>query len=471
MKKHFILAAMATTALLAGCSNEEENLMPNAGAKVSFVIDGPVTRTTTGTDGTTSFVAGDKIAVYSTGLTNNMSGAEFTVADGGELTGETYTFNGTDGAKFYAYYPTTATGSATDAVFTVAEDQSATGTFNNSDFMTAKAIVDAATKDAISLSFAHRLALVKIELSGIADITGVEMNNVQPTATWTYNDDKVTTSGTTTTIKMGVNTTEYWAVIPAQTITTGTVLFTIQAGGKTYTYKPTVNDIIFNEGKVKKFKLTIAADGQSVVSLSTSMEAIWGEEVIENGNVTEEIKNYIAFASDATIASITNRKDLKDNKAGTPWGFFNNGTAEQNNGKFSITANSTNTSWYNRTLYFYSPEELPIGEYTLSFNIKSTTDKRQLQISLLSAETESNPSFYQVTSNDGTLCTQYRLNMTTEDKEYQIAINTAKIVTTASPANTEQTFDDNTTPLKGFFLSIAFPNDTYKLYNLKLVKK
>ena len=56
MKKHFILAAMTVAAIFTGCSNEEESLMPNANAPVSFVIDGPVTRTTTTKDGVTSFV-------------------------------------------------------------------------------------------------------------------------------------------------------------------------------------------------------------------------------------------------------------------------------------------------------------------------------------------------------------------------------------------------------------------------------
>ena len=39
--------------------------------------------------------------------------------------------------------------------------------------MTSKTTVGAAQTEAISLQFAHRLTLVKVELAGIGDVTGV----------------------------------------------------------------------------------------------------------------------------------------------------------------------------------------------------------------------------------------------------------------------------------------------------------
>lgn len=479
MKKHFILAAMAVAAIFAGCSNEnEENLMPNEGAPVNFVIDGPVTRTTTdATSGVTSFVEGDKIAIYSNGLLNDMAGAVFTVGGGGALTADdnkSYAFNGMNGANFYAYYPTTAAGNATSAVFTVATDQSVANALDTSDFMTATNNVGAATPDPISLSFKHRLTLVKVALSGIT-ASAVEINNVKPTATWTYSGDAVTTSGEATTIRMGLKSSEYWAVIPAQTANTGTVLFTITANdGKVYTYTPTVDNITFNEGTRKKFTLAISADGKTVVSLSKLADVQWGAEESVSGDVTEYVKNYISLTNEA-IATITNRNTLIG--GGTPWGFFDaaGGTASNDNGTLTIATTNTSASWYNRTLYYYSPETLSPGEYTLSFKAKTANASANAQISLLSSiAVETNKySFCQIipseNANAYTGCPQ---TITKVQKEYALTINTGQVVnnntTGGSPV---KAFTPNTSDIVGFFLAIAFQAETFTISDIKLIKK
>lgn len=475
MKKHFILAAMAVAAIFASCSNEnEENLMPSEGAPVNFVIDGPVTRTTTdATSGVTSFVEGDKIAIYSDGLQNEMAGAVFTVGGGGALTGNaSYSFNGLSGANFYAYYPETAKGDAASAEFTVAADQSAEGAFGASDFMTAKKNVGAATSDAISLSFAHRLTLVKVALSGIT-ASKVEINNVQPTATWTYSTDAVATSGNATTIRMGLNGIEYWAVIPAQTVNTGTVLFTITADGKTYTYTPASN-ITFNEGTRKKFTLAISADGKTVVSLSKLADVQWGTEESVEGDVTEYVKNYISL-TDESIASITDRNKLIG--GATPWGFFDAavGTATNSNGTLTVTTANTSTSWYNRTLYYYNSETLSPDEYTLSFKAKTTSASKNIQVSLLSSTAvETNKySFCQIipsgNTNAYTGCPQ---TITKVEKEYVFTINTGQVVVNASTGGSPVTvFTQNASDISGFFLAIAFQAETFIISDIKLIKK
>lgn len=476
MKKHFILAAMAVAAIFAGCSNEnEENLMPSEGAPVNFVIDGPVTRTTTNTTtGVTSFVEGDKIAIYSNGLLNDMTGAVFTVGGGGALTAEgSYAFNGMSGANFNAYYPTTAKGSATNVAFTVAADQSAEGAFGASDFMTAKKTVGAATADPISLSFAHRLTLVKVALSGIT-ASKVEINNVQPTATWTYSTDAVATSGNATTITMGLNNSEYWAVIPAQTVNTGTVLFTITANdGKVYTYTPTVDNITFNEGTRKKFTLAISADGKTMVSLSKLADVNWGAEESVSGDVTEYVKNYISL-TDESIETITHRNDLigKD----TPWGFYDAvGSASNSNGTLTITTTTASTSWFNRTLYYYSPETLSPGEYTLSFKAKTASASANAQISLLSSTAvETNKySFCQIIpSGNANVYTGCPQTITKTEKEYVFTINTGQVVAnTSTGGSAVSNFTPNTSNIEGFFLAIAFQPETFTISDIKLIKK
>lgn len=453
--------------------------MPNANAPVSFVIDGPVTRTTTTEAGVTSFAEGDKIAMYSTGLKTEMEGTVFTVGNRGTLAAEgggQFTFDGVNGAAFYAYYPTSAEGTTTDATFTVATDQSASGAFNQSDFMTSNKTVVAAQTETISLQFAHRLTLVKVELVGIAKVTGVEMNNVQRTATWTYSGDNVTTSGTATTINMGAfnNEYEYWAVVPTQTIATGTVLFTIQADGKTYTYKPTANNIIFAEGKAKKFKLTIAADGQTVVSLNTVMDTAWGEETIEDGYVTEEIKNYITLPTTGDINIITDRKNIAGETSA--WGMLHEyATATYNGSSFNITTTQAGQSWYKQTLYYFGYETLEAGEYTLSYKAKvkdedETGTNAKLQISILSAPDSGNPYFYGIGSEQNN--TKYE-TLSAIEKEYScnIYINRKTAEATASPSNT-LTMEDNTEALTKFYLAIAcYGVNEYTFSDIKLIKK
>lgn len=483
MKKHFILAAMAVAAIFAGCSNEnEENLMPNEGAPVNFVIDGPVTRTTTDADGLTSFVEGDKIAIYSNGLLNDMEGAEFTVGSGGALTGDaSYTFNGLSGANFYAYYPIAAAGNASTATFTIATDQSVANALDTSDFMTATNNVNAATPDPISLSFKHRLTLVKVALSGIT-ASAVEINNVKPTATWTYSGNAVTTSGEATTIKMGKNGNEYWAVIPAQTVNTGTVLFTITAdGGKVYTYTPTVDNITFNEGTRKKFTLAISADGKTMVSLSKLADVQWGAEESVEGDVTEYVKNYISLTNES-IATITDRYILDGGD--TPWGFLAAkessipiGSAVNNNGTLTITTLETQLgfSWYNRTLYCYSPETLSPGEYTLSFQANTASANQFLYISLLSSiEVGSKTyNFCQIipsgTSDTYTGCPR---TITTTKTKYEFTVNTRQVVVNNSTGTGKVlSFATNSDDIVGFFLAIAFKPETFTISDIKLIKK
>lgn len=479
MKKHFILAAMAATAIFAGCSNEnEESLVPSEGAPVNFVIDGPVTRTTTDvTTGITSFVEGDKIAIYSKGLLSDMAGAVFTVSSDGALTadgGVNYTFNGLNGASFYAYYPTIAAGSATSAEFTVATDQSGAGAVDKSDLMTAKNIVDAATTNTISLKFAHRLTLVKVKLTGIT-ASKVEINNVKPTATWTYSTDAVATSGDATTIKMGLNVDEYWAVIPAQTVNIGTILFTITASdGKIYTYTPTVSNITFNEGKAKKFNLAIDSEKQTLVSLNTEMEVAWGKDADESGNIAEYVKNYIPLTNES-IASITDRNKLIGGN--TPWGFFDaaGGSATNSNGTLTVTTSNTSSSWYNRTLYYYNSETLSPGEYTLSFKAKTTAASKNIQISLVSSTAvEANKySFCKITpsgkANAYTGCPQ---TITKAETEYAFTINTDQVVNSASTGGSAvSNFTSNASDISGFFLAIAFQAETFTISDIKLIKK
>lgn len=478
MKKHFILAAMAVAAIFAGCSNEnEENLMPNEGAPVNFVIDGPVTRTTTNADtGVTSFVENDKIAIYSNGLPNEMVGAVFTVGSGGALTGDaSYTFNGVDGAFFYAYYPTTATGSTTNVAFTVAADQSAANALDTSDFMTATTSVPEAKADAIPLAFKHRLTLVKVALSGIT-ANRVEINNVMPTATWTYSTDNVATSGDAITITMGSKGNEYWAVIPAQTINTGTVLFTITADGKTYTYTPTVSNITFNEGKAKKFALALASTGDgTLVSLSTDMEAAWGkEEGDESGNITEVPLIAPVTAGTQIRPGLSKRTELQAGGWGTVFTAASfTATAAAQDGGFDIDVTApASGSWYNRTLFYRGAKDFDITKaYTLKFKASSAA-AGQLWISVTGINSGSKDIFYYLNAPAVTgTNTGARILVNTNIKENEFTINiNPKLTSEINNATSDFAENTYTNYYIGFCASSATAITKYSIRDIVLTQ-
>lgn len=473
MKKQFILAIMAATMMTLGaCGNEEEVMAPAEGAQVNFTVEETVTRTTTTAAGVTSFVEGDEITLYSTGLKSDMAGTVFTVGSGGTLTSTTkYNFDGMNGASFYAYYPKSATGTATTATFTVAADQQAAGAFGESDFMTSTATVDVATTNAVNLAFTHRMTLVKVELSGVT-ASSVRLNGVHTTATWTYatNTMATTTDDGTTNITMGLNSEakEYWAIIPAQTFTKGNVLVSITAtDGKEYTYTPTVNNVTFNEGKSKKFKLTVSGDG-TLVSLSTTMDTSWGMEELDEGNIIEVPIIPAVTASTPITSGITNRSNMALGTWGTQFNatdFAATATAIEGGFEMEVSAITSSTkSWYNRTLFYRGSKDFdPMKTYTLKFTSSSPVSG-QLWITATSINSTPKDVFYQLnTTGSEAVAARIFANTTSTPTEFSITITPAKS-TESSTAATAVDFKDATT--KDFYIGFCTHSDVLTKYTI-----
>lgn len=259
MKLQIAGVLIATSLLAVSCSNDTEDIkLIEKNSAVTLTVTPTVQSRVTTTGTTTAFVSGDNIAVTSTGLANNMSETVLTVGeDGKTLTStEEFFYNGNNEATFYAWYPSTIKGSATSAAFTVATDQSTDGAFAANDFMTAQSTGKASEKT--SLTFTHQLAWVKVTVDAETDAeVAVTINGAQPTATYTYADDKVATSGESTNITMGKHDTEFWALIPAQSFDKDAAMLAITVGTTNYTFTPT-SAITFETGNVKKISLTIA---------------------------------------------------------------------------------------------------------------------------------------------------------------------------------------------------------------------
>lgn len=403
MRKHIILAAIAALTSFTACSNEEEEQIP--GAEVNFTINNTVTRAITDADGLTTFKDNDKVYLYSSGLQTDMNNTEFVVSDNGTkltTTSGTFKFNKTSGAIFYAFYPAAdASPNATQASFTVNNDQSGDNAFEGCDLMTASKTVIASQAEAVELSFKHRHALVLVDVSGLSEavVSSVEINNVVPTATWTYATDeiKISESVSKVNIKMGKNTTandgKYWAIIPAQTISKTNALLTLTLNdGKVYEYFPSA-DVVFKSDTRSEFQLVFK--GNDVVEVGGTLESQWGNLSENNGEITEYalLPNITANTTFTELQNSAGRKALKN----LEWGYLFSAsgfTATVNpiDGGFTATVSAVpegSASWYNRSIYFKCRKDFDLEKtYTLSFYAESDNETTGNIYIYVAAETD-----------------------------------------------------------------------------------
>ncbi|MBO5058139.1 MAG: fimbrillin family protein [Prevotella sp.] len=385
MKKYYFLMALAATAMMSACGNDNENEFApqTTGEKVSFFVDnGPITRTSVNTaDASTKFVENDEIGIFATGgaVASNVGYKVGSGTDGAlaPIGGSDIEWSTAAAGNFYAYYPYAA-GSMTDKVTFTVTDQTDATTFNKNDFMVATA-TNVTNKGAIKFKFGHGLSLVQVVLSGsmAADATEVTLT-AKPTVEWTFASGTFATSGEATAIKMwkiDANAQTYWAMVPAQTIAT-TAFVNITAGGKNYTYTPSA-DITLTTAKSKKFNLQLGEAGQAI-SVSTEIDTDgWAPDGEVTGNTEEEQYKPIELIPAGTITAETvfaTRKDRQSCEAG--WNSVTgSGNAtinfDENEGALAITR--TGGNWTNGTAFYCTTAGLAKkATYTLKFQVKTT---------------------------------------------------------------------------------------------------
>lgn len=262
MKMYFknLIFALAGALAMTACSNEmEEQLAENGknGQNVKFSIGVENLSRTAIADGTlvTSFEPNDEIGIFA--------------YDGEKLVSSNvkYTYNGSkwtsenaiaaqDGVKlsYYAYYPYDA--SVTDPASikdTVSADQ--TAGFGKNDMLSARNTEAAAGATNISLKFAHAMAMVQVSLmegtTSDANAT-VTLQSILPVTSVNAKDGSVTAaSGASVGVAMkkAAESLTYRAVVPEQTITAGSKLLTIVAGGKTFNVTFS-EDVKYEKGKL-----------------------------------------------------------------------------------------------------------------------------------------------------------------------------------------------------------------------------
>ena len=411
MKKHFILAAMAVTALFSACNNEDSTPLNEGTVPVSFTIGGIGSRvaTTFGPTGTiTSFADNDAVGIFSAGLgTTEMENVKYTytTADGLTTTG-TYNFpdNGSD-VTFKAYYPYTTNITGKVINCSVQVDQTEINNFNNSDFIYATGSGNA-TDSEVTLAFNHQMALVEVELgtgfTGALNtsetITTVGINVIKD-ATFNLDADASAMISTTSTreniLMYKDNTTsKYYAIVPAQTITGDgtTALFTITTNERAFSYKPSASSTEeFQAGKTTKIKLNVTGGTQELAVFKVSSVTInnWDtdrpDEIIQKEYGVTEDENIIAITIPETWPTTVGTDQTKVNTT-TPWG-INGATAAIENSaiKFISSTNTANNfNYWNNMLFVYIGQLNLSKTYKVTINAKAEEESVNLRTFVLS---------------------------------------------------------------------------------------
>lgn len=307
MKNYFILTTLLATALFSGCSNEEITPQADEGqTQVNFVLgdNGIVTKSITeeGTNGyATKFVADESMGIYASGAATATNSLYTVSSDGNTLKSTSpITIASTGTAKFTAYAPYDAAATTDEVSFTVKSNQSTAANFNASNLLTATVNDISASSPTVSLTFAPRLALVRVEMAGTEGLTTTEvMANALPTVTWTASTDAVSeASGTATDITLlhqnagatdAVTSQIFTAFVPAQTIAGGSTFLSMTVGEKQYVFKPNTN-FDLQAGKINKIRVTIGETGEVVIDAIGISVNDWEVNTTEISGTVEEIE-------------------------------------------------------------------------------------------------------------------------------------------------------------------------------------
>ncbi len=287
MKAKLFMTMVAATMILAGCSNDENEITDNWNGEIRLSSGVTVQQTRANNAGVpdTQIAADEFVKVVVTqqsGDSHNYAGytLDFTADGNGGLSNPTsmyYPASGM-GVNIYAYHPADAAAS-----FSVQENQSADKDYYKSDLLYSKAKDYARQKAAHSLTFDHKLCKVTYTLksgTGAPDLTGatVKWMNVAQTIGFDAATGVVAIPTTTVTI---IPHATHGAIIVPQTVSSGTKLLqvTLANGGVLY-YTPNA-DQPFNGGKKYNYEITVNLSGLTVESTITDWDPVGKTGVAE----------------------------------------------------------------------------------------------------------------------------------------------------------------------------------------------
>lgn len=477
MKKHIILAAMAAAALIAACTNSDEEALTQ-GIPVNFTIssNGIVTRavtTATGDSYTTQFKNNDKFGVYSDNLLANMNNTECTYTSSGVTTGQSFFFKDqSTNVNFVAYYPYstmsgvgTITPSASEITYTINNDQSGNNIEAN-DFMIATANGNG-TSPNINLQFNHQLALIEVNLEDIT-ASKVTINGVQPTVKWTATNTETSGEKVTVTMSDQASGKKFWAMVPAQTIEANTTLFSIieSSAGKKFGYTTTSQLSIQKNGV---YKITLKKkETAEFTSLSVTASNWENPTSIDGDGTKEAMEQYVEPVTTSTLIckEVTDMNYFVQGNSATigySWGRNMVSKDEEPkaiDGGWEITLKNSTTgpTWSNNCMVYYGGDtQMPVGIYKLTFSLESTVANYIRVRLMLYGATK---TYFGVAESPDAATWQSGKEITISDvntpSDQTIYLNTRLKGTSTLNAKASTTNDAATQ----YFLHFEFPNPT-----------
>ena len=497
--KQLTLALALGAALLSSCSQSDLTEVATGKTSVNFSINGQsaITRSTTtpGAEGayTTAFVAGDQIGIFASGA-STATNVKYTIdTDGTGLTGENITITKEGEAKFLSYAPYSAAAEADKVSHSVAVNQQEDVAYNASNFMTAKSGTITGADPNVAFTFAPRLSLVRVELTGdLGATTSMVKMNAKTDVTWTPSTDAVEATGTAATITLHKETADathaiYTGFVPAQTINGGTKVLEMTVGEKTYAFTPTAN-ISLTTGAVNKINVKIASPEPPVVTTenikfsSLSVKAWTSQEInVKEGEVTEVVPAPIelitaeagTFTSETALTKATGLQGCKSGwnalivtKNEIPYATIAF-DATENAMKLDIKSGG---AWYQRNLVYRTPNNAgSLGKYKLTFKVKSTNAK-DIVVKIMRGQTKDVfiDNAYFLTGTNGT-SGQTLTAATTDAYESKVVDIDFSQIKVGSNAIREATAEDLATGIiVSFSTNSVNDEETYFIKDVKL---
>ena len=280
MKAKLFMTMAAAMMILAGCSNDENEITDNWNGEIRLSSGVTVQQTRANSTNVpdTQIAANEVVKVVVARQSTDSHEydgytLDFTADGNGGLSNPTPMYYPTSGmgVNIYAYHPNDAAAS-----FSVQENQSADADYYKSDLLYSEAKDYARQKVAHSLTFVHKLCKVTYSLvqgAGSPDLTGatVKWLNVAKTIGFDAATGVVATPADAATITPHAT---YGAIIVPQTVSSGTKLLqvTLANGGVLY-YTPDTEQV-FAGGKKYNYDITVNLSGLKVESTITGWDPV-----------------------------------------------------------------------------------------------------------------------------------------------------------------------------------------------------
>lgn len=345
MKMYFknLIFALAGALAMTACSNEMEQQLAegsgNGGQEVKFTVGIENLSRTTIADGTlkTEFVKGDEIGIFAyNGESVVSSNIKYTYNGSGWTSDAAIAAQDGVQLSYYAYYPYSESVTDPSAINVTVNSDQATNGFSKDDVLTAQNIEAEAGATSVSLTFAHAMAMVQVSLmEGTTDDVNatVSLQSILPDTKVNAKDGSVETAAgeaVAVAMKKAAESLTYRAVVPEQTITAGSKLLTIVAGGKTFDVTFSKN-VSYERGKLLQIKVEALNGLPEGATVTISGEAIdgWIPGEKPEGGETEEVPLIQPFGDSLPLVLTDTRNfsdegwfQLKQNETTTTPGTF-----------------------------------------------------------------------------------------------------------------------------------------------------